>query len=186
MDRRNNKYQGFTLIEILVVVGLIAILAAITIVAINPSKNFESTRNTQRSSDVSAILNAVTQYTSEEGNSLTTLEQATQYGGAAGTNCAGGNTIPACGGTDLEIATGITDTTDDTDGDTTIDCDEYIGLDEVLVEEFIVAIPEDPTDASDLDGGGRLTGYAMCETTGGRIQIDAPYAEGGATIVVTR
>ncbi len=62
--------KGFTLIEVLVVVGLIAVLAAITFIAINPAKNFADARNTQRSSDVLQILNAVTQFTSEDGNTL--------------------------------------------------------------------------------------------------------------------
>ena len=65
--------KGFTLIEILVVVALIAILTAITFIAINPAKNFADTRNAQRSSDVTQILNAVTQYTSEQGHTLATL-----------------------------------------------------------------------------------------------------------------
>jgi prepilin-type N-terminal cleavage/methylation domain-containing protein len=71
MKRKTAK--GFTLIEILVVVALIAILAAVTFVAINPSKNFADTRNAQRSADVGQILNAVTQYTSEQGRALTDL-----------------------------------------------------------------------------------------------------------------
>lgn len=67
MNRK--RYEGFSLIEILVVVALIIILATITIVAINPGKNFRDTRNAQRSSDVNSILNAVTQYTTD-GNTL--------------------------------------------------------------------------------------------------------------------
>lgn len=63
MNRK--RYEGFSLIEILVVVALIVILSTITIVAINPGKNFRDTRNAQRSSDVNAILNAVTQYTTD-------------------------------------------------------------------------------------------------------------------------
>ena len=70
---KGKKYEGFSLIEILVVVALIIILATITIVAINPAKNFRDTRNAQRSADIMQILNAVTQYTSEEGNVLTDL-----------------------------------------------------------------------------------------------------------------
>ena len=63
------RYEGFSLIEILVVVALIIILATITIVAINPGKNFRDTRDAQRSADVNAILSAVTQYTTD-GNVL--------------------------------------------------------------------------------------------------------------------
>ena len=57
--------QGFTLIELLVVIGILAVLLAITLVAINPARQFAQANNTQRSSDVSAILNAVHQYMAE-------------------------------------------------------------------------------------------------------------------------
>lgn len=53
--------KGFTLIEILIVIGILAILAAIIIIAINPARQFAQARNTQRRSDVIAILNAVQQ-----------------------------------------------------------------------------------------------------------------------------
>ncbi len=64
--------SGFTLIEILVVVSILAIVLAITIVAINPSVQFASARNTQRSSDITAVLDAIYQYEAANSGNLPT------------------------------------------------------------------------------------------------------------------
>jgi len=66
MEKIKNKKlrkreSGFTLIEILVVIGLIALLAAVVIIAINPARQFAQGRNAQRVSNVNAILNAIGQ-----------------------------------------------------------------------------------------------------------------------------
>jgi type IV pilus assembly protein PilA len=60
--RKPNNNRGFTLIEVLLVVAIIAILAGIVILAINPQKQLGDTRNSQRQADVQTILNAVYQY----------------------------------------------------------------------------------------------------------------------------
>jgi prepilin-type N-terminal cleavage/methylation domain-containing protein len=72
--------RGFTLIELLVVIGILAVLLAITLVAINPQKQFQQANNTQRQSDVNAILNAINQYAVDNKGQLpagiTTSSQA--------------------------------------------------------------------------------------------------------------
>ncbi|MDQ5900765.1 MAG: type pilus assembly protein PilA [Patescibacteria group bacterium] len=59
------SHKGFTLIELLVVIGILATLLAITLIAINPARQFAQANNTKRRSDVLQLLNAVHQYAAE-------------------------------------------------------------------------------------------------------------------------
>ena len=61
MKKMLSNKKGFTLVEVLLVIVIIAILAAIVIIAINPSRQISQANNTQRSSDIQAVLNAVHQ-----------------------------------------------------------------------------------------------------------------------------
>ena len=54
---------GFTLLELLVVIGMISILVAVTLTAINPTKQLAASRDAKRRADVQTILNAIYQYT---------------------------------------------------------------------------------------------------------------------------
>lgn len=67
---KNNK--GFTLIELLVVIGILGILLTIVLIAINPARQFAQADNTKRSSDTSALLNAIHQYAADHKGALPT------------------------------------------------------------------------------------------------------------------
>ena len=62
--------KGFTLVEVLLVVVIIAILAAIVIVAINPGRQISQANNTQRTADIKAILDGVHQYAVDNRGTL--------------------------------------------------------------------------------------------------------------------
>jgi len=123
----NSKDRGFTLIEILIVIGIIAILAAIVIIAVNPARQFGQARNAQRFSDENTILNAVYQYAVDNVGSLpTTIPLSADCSGTAT------NEICKTGGT----CTGLVDLSVLTDNET-----------------YIISMPTDPEGAT-TNGAG--------------------------------
>ncbi len=67
---KNSSNAGFTLIELVVVIGILAVLFAIVLIAINPGKQFKAANDTKRRSDVNAILNAVYSYAADKQGAL--------------------------------------------------------------------------------------------------------------------
>lgn len=62
--------KGFTLIEILVVVGIIALLATVVFVALDPVTRFADARNSRRWNDVNSVLTATHQYIVDNDGAL--------------------------------------------------------------------------------------------------------------------
>lgn len=62
------KQSGFTLVELLVVIGILAILTAVVLVAVNPGRQLAQARDTQRRADVNTVLTAITAYMADPEN----------------------------------------------------------------------------------------------------------------------
>jgi len=121
---RRKSLTGFTLLEILLVVGIISVLAGIVIVAINPGRQLAQVRNTQRKSDIKQIDSALTQYYIDNNNYPNTV---------------------------LGSLTEICDTGEETTGHS-ITCTNLVDL-SALVPTYLTAIPVDP-QATTTNGAG--------------------------------
>jgi len=146
--------NGFTLIEILVVIGLIAILAAIVLIAINPGRQFAQARNSQRQSNVETILNAIGQ------------RMADNKGVFAGGGCTEISTFAT---TSIDVASGGVAGGSLVDQDFATNC---------LVPTYIPALPIDPAGVA-----APLTGYQLREdAVTHRIMVCAPLASSETAI----
>lgn len=74
------KKEGFTLLELIIVVAVIALLAAATFVAVDPAKRIGNARNAQRWADITAMADAYMNYTADNsGSYVTSTTNGTTY-----------------------------------------------------------------------------------------------------------
>ncbi len=64
------KNSGFTLVELLIVIAIIAVLAALIFVALNPLQRFRDARNAKRKQDIISIADAIRLYQVSHGGQL--------------------------------------------------------------------------------------------------------------------
>lgn len=57
--------KGFTLIELIIVIGIIAVLGTVSVLALNPAQLFAQARDTTRISDLGTLQNALNLYVSD-------------------------------------------------------------------------------------------------------------------------
>jgi prepilin-type N-terminal cleavage/methylation domain-containing protein len=72
------KHKGFTLLEILLVIGIIGILAAIVIIAINPGRSLARSRDLQRKVGITEINKGLEQYYIDNNQYPSTITSSLQ------------------------------------------------------------------------------------------------------------
>ena len=145
MKINKTKNKGFTLIEILVVIGIIGILATVVLVAVNPNRQFKQARDSQRVANVNTILNALGQNMADhEGNLV-------------------------CAGTKIELAADTVfnlNSNGDTNDFNIADC---------LIPDYISKLPYDPKneDGHFIDNDDFDTGYTLTRDGNNRFVVAA-------------
>lgn len=69
MKRLMGKNKGFTLVELLIVIAVIGVLAAVILAVINPLRQLENARNAARKSDLRQLASALQNYAATHGGS---------------------------------------------------------------------------------------------------------------------
>jgi len=67
ISKIDKNKKGYTLLEILLVIGAIGILASIVVVAINPLRQIQKARDAEKESEINQIYKALEQYNIAEG-----------------------------------------------------------------------------------------------------------------------
>ncbi|OGM09488.1 hypothetical protein A2159_00985 [Candidatus Woesebacteria bacterium RBG_13_34_9] len=152
--------KGFTILELLIVMAIIGILASVIVFAINPGRQLAKARDTERQSEITALLSAVMQYASEHNGDLPDTD------GDPDTN--NFPTSAACIGTDLA-------------------CFDLAGAGETgetIVPEYMVELPTDPKFADETNPQSD-TGYSIYVDANGHLHASA-VGEVTASISVAR
>lgn len=150
----NNK--GFTLLEILIVMGIIAILAAVMIVTLDPISQFAKARNTQRWTDVNTIMDAVYRYAIDNNGTFPSVITSTQT-----EICRADAPASTCSTAGLILLNVLT-----------------------ASEKYIVDFPTDPSCPTACAANG--VGYTISKNSNNIISVEAPDAELGEDIFVYR
>jgi prepilin-type N-terminal cleavage/methylation domain-containing protein len=156
--------KGFTLIEILLVVAILAILLVVVFAALNPAQRLADTRDARRWNDVNNLLTAVHECIVDDGTSTALATCAGTYVDDEIYEVVSGAVASACD----DICTGATSDTHCLNWGTTL-------------SSYLASVPEDPSGTA-ADGHSE---YLVSIDANGLVTVSACSAEGG-TISVSR
>lgn len=150
------KQKGFSLIELLVVIVIIATLAVTVFVALNPAERLKDARDARRTSDVDSILTAIHQYIVDNGGVLPTgLSTTEQQLGSDGSGCASTGVCSGMAASCLNLST--------------------------LLAPYLASMPTDPNG-----GISGKTRYSAVVNANNIVTVKACGTEGATTIQSSR
>jgi prepilin-type N-terminal cleavage/methylation domain-containing protein len=158
MYKKFVQEKGFTLVELVLVVLILAILATVTMTLLRPSQQLANQRDAQRKADLVSILNAIHQYRIDNNGSLPTAIQLD-------TNCSAPSALAQICKTGTAQLTCV--------------ASSAVSL-SVLTDnsKYLVTMPIDPKNASTYG-----TGYNVVKDANNRVTVCAPLTEATTTVI---
>ncbi|MBI5530835.1 MAG: type II secretion system protein [Candidatus Doudnabacteria bacterium] len=156
----NKQTSAFTLIELIVVLGILSILMTLVLVALDPATRFAQARNAKRWTEVNAILEALVHYDADHSGYPSVIDSSADTSQIIGTNSKGCDT--GCG----DILTKA----------------ECVDLDYALGQRYLAKIPCDPLET----GCPGFSGYYVNILPERVLVVGACDPELGITIKVMR
>lgn len=143
---QNSNKKGFTLLELLIVIGIIATLSVIVMLVLNPAETLRKSRDTQRMSDLATLKTALGLY-------MTTVSPV-YLAGTSNTACKSGTWSAG-----EKIYYSLDSGSDITD--TTIDGETFLATDAAQVSSGNLANTDGtgwlPVDLADIVGGSPIS-----------------------------
>lgn len=144
--------KGFTMVELIIVIAIIAILAGIIFVAVDPARRLHEARNARRSSDVNTTLDALVKYQADNGgthySTVAALTAGSYYAiGTAAAGCDAGCTAKTTQAACVNLS--------------------------ALPVNYLASVPKDPSS-----GTAEKTDYYLMKGATGTLTVGACDSEG--------